>query len=701
MNKLKKRLLPVLLALLLALVCELTLFNRNALLSSAEDDWVSLPAPSVSGNLAEEQTLALFFYHLDQDVRWCHIDLAVWNADGEAVTTDFTVNLADEGSAAFYRAGSIAYYPGHDKASYFRLNSYGAVHSLSLELHTGEPGCTWALRAAQINGRVPFRISVPRVLGLFALFCLLWALRPGSVVYDNRVWNRRRWSKPLCIVTILLIELSMLSALACSNKTFTQIPDDPRWAHHHQYALLARALAEGKTWIETPEQAEMLSVLSEMPNPYNASARSARFKELGITCAWDTAYYQNHLYVYFGVVPVLLTYLPYYLLTGSDLSTVYVVLLSGALAILAAFLFLRVLIRRFFSKTPFPVYVLLSLLLGSCTGVLYYAVDPSFYIVPFHFSLAFVFLALALWISASERWALTLCGAPVLAQDDCCFAPLPASQRSGSISLRIALGSLLAALVAGCRPQFLVFSALALPLFIPLLRQEPRRRRSLLRALAFALPYATAALPLMYYNNLRFGSPFDFGASYNLTTNDMPHRGFRLGRLPDGFFAYLLQLPNVTLPFPYLQATAFTPRYLGKTILEPMFGGVLPLFPFLWVLFGLRRASPVLREKGLRWIALLPLLLCLVVIVADTELAGILWRYVNDFQPLLFLSAALVFLACLQAAPAHGRARLLRFLVLTALLALAACLLISVANSRLAERDPALYFRIRDLLDIS
>lgn len=36
----------------------------------------------------------------------------------------------------------------------------------------------------------------------------------------------------------------------------------------------------------------------------------------------------------------------------------------------------------------------------------------------------------------------------------------------------------------------------------------------------------------MWYNAARFGSPFDFGANYNLTSNDMTRRGFAVGASP-------------------------------------------------------------------------------------------------------------------------------------------------------------------------
>lgn len=697
MNRHKKRwirpLALILGALLLTLAVELVVFNRKALFTGSQA-WVPLPEPEITGDLAEDGKVTLSYQRLDREIRHCHFDIEVLDEDGAAVVTTFTVMITDEGNKNSYPAGTIAYLPGCDKAAWFSLNSYGKVDRLILVLTSGK-GRTYTVRAAEINGGVPFRISVPRMLAILGLLAVLWLLRPGSFLYDNRLWNRQRWYKPVCILLVLLLNAAALWRLGLSNEAMVRIPDEEHWDHHYQYALLARALAEGRTNIETPEQREMLDLLGEMENPYNHSARKALLVENGMDRPWDEAYYNGHLYVYFGVVPVLLTYLPYYLITGRDLPTVWAVILAGALAVTAAFALLRALIRRYYPETPFPVYVLLSLLLGNCSGVLCHALDPTFYVVPIHFAQAFIFLALALWLSAADRWKPA---EAVPAPERCCFAPIRGGGGAAAVVLRIAGGSLLAALVAGCRPQFLVYSALALPIFLPLIRQEKGRGVILRRAAAFCLPYLAVAIPLMYYNAIRFGSPLDFGANYNLTTNDMTHRGFRLERLPDGLFAYLFRLPNVELSFPYVKEAATTPIYMGKTIQEPMFGGVLLVFPFLWSLLGTRRVSPLLREKKLRLLTLLPLVLVLIVAAADTEMAGILWRYTGDFLPLLFLSAGIVFLALLQTAGPRLRRVLQGFLTLTALLALLTCLLISVTNGKLLERSPESYFQLKDFL---
>ena len=51
-------------------------------------------------------------------------------------------------------------------------------------------------------------------------------------------------------------------------------------------------------------------------------------KETGENYLWDTAYYEGHYYVYFGVVPVLLFYLPFYLVTGANFPTAIGVLIG-------------------------------------------------------------------------------------------------------------------------------------------------------------------------------------------------------------------------------------------------------------------------------------------------------------------------------------------------------------------------------------
>ena len=77
------------------------------------------------------------------------------------------------------------------------------------------------------------------------------------------------------------------------------------------------------------------------------------------------------------------------------------------------------------------------------------------------------------------------------------------------------------AMVAACRPQLVLLSLCAIALFWDTICQLKKQREARKALAAALLPYGIVAVALMLYNAARFGSPLDFGANYNLTTNDM------------------------------------------------------------------------------------------------------------------------------------------------------------------------------------
>ncbi|MFR4802239.1 MAG: cytochrome C oxidase Cbb3, partial [Eggerthellaceae bacterium] len=91
-----------------------------------------------------------------------------------------------------------------------------------------------------------------------------------------------------------------------------------------QYAELAKSMAHGKLYLEE----EPPNWLQNMEDPYDRGARDQMVKETGENYLWDVAYYEGHYYVYFGVVPVVLFYLPFYLLTGANFPTAIGVILG-------------------------------------------------------------------------------------------------------------------------------------------------------------------------------------------------------------------------------------------------------------------------------------------------------------------------------------------------------------------------------------
>ncbi|MEF9876274.1 MAG: cytochrome C oxidase Cbb3, partial [Gordonibacter sp.] len=158
-------------------------------------------------------------------------------------------------------------------------------------------------------------------------------------------------------------------------------------------------------------------------------------------------------------------------------------------------------------------------------------------------------------------------------------------------------------------------------------------------------PYAVVATGLMGYNYARFGALTDFGANYNLTVNDMTKRGWNIGRLAPALFSYFLQPPSVSGVFPYIQPAPFDTTYMGQTIKEVTFGGILACLPVLWVLpFAKRILGMRMAQRSTRTImGVIVVLLVSGVLLAimDAEMAGILQRYYADFS-FMFLAAVVL-----------------------------------------------------------
>ena len=148
----------------------------------------------------------------------------------------------------------------------------------------------------------------------------------------------------------------------------------------------------------------------------------------------------------------------------------------------------------------------------------------------------------------------------------------------------------------------------------------------------------------MAYNYIRFQSPFDFGANYNLTTNDMTRRGFILFRIPLGIYYYLLNPPQISLTFPFVLRSSVLTNYMGTTIYERMCAGLIPTNFLLIFGFGIFKYRNDFKDKMPYRIAYIAVIAAIILIITDTEMAGILPRYICDFGFLLYLATFIVLL---------------------------------------------------------
>ena len=518
------------------------------------------------------------------------------------------------------------------QSEYINLNTSGYVDNLRIEIVGEDVSYPIKLWTVSLNAHHPFDFNNTRFMVTLGVLVLVFMFRPKSAIYRIRIVENPVRSKA-SIIAVVAVEIMLVTSFLFYGSNLVGVAtssyNQGSWDgvslvntfevggdNAQQYADLARAMARGQLYLEE----EPPQWLQDMNDPYDKGARDELQKETGEEYLFDVAYHDGHYYVYFGVVPVLLFYLPFYLVTGANFPTAIGVLIAAIAYILGVSALLDRFARYHFKRVSLGVFLLLQIPLVFCSGIMYLVKFPTFYSLPIMCALAFSVWGLYCWMRGR------------LSRHACAWS---------------VAGSLCMALVAGCRPQFLVLSLLAFPLFWRTFITE-RRILTARGAREFACliaPYLVVAAGIMGYNYARFGSFTDFGANYNLTVNDMTKRGMNAGRLAPAFFSYFLQPPNVTGVFPFIQATDFDTTYMGQTIKEVTFGGIFACLPVLWVLpFAGRALRLRSRQRSTRTIwGIVVVLLVTGVLVAllDAEMAGILQRYYADFS-FMFLAAAVL-----------------------------------------------------------
>lgn len=423
--------------------------------------------------------------------------------------------------------------------------------------------------------------------------------------------------------------------------------------------LLVRGLLKGQLSLDREPPPE----LAEVTDPYDPLMRRGVWLH-------DASYYKGKYYIYFGITPVLLLYLPFHLLTGqyvADHGAVAVFALGG---FLVSWLLVRSVIRTCFPRTPF------WLMLGSL-----WAVGLANMVVPM--------------LRRAAMWEVPIACAYALFMGVlfCVWKALSGKRRARWVTL----ASLVMGLCVGARPTYLVG---AVVLLAPLVQAMGggafwRRKEWWTLAACTVLPIAMVGVGLALYNHLRFDSPLEFGQTYQLAGDNVSKlKVFSLSYIPFNLHVYLLSPPGFTPYFPFLTVIDPPPAPPGQFGIENPYG-IIPGIP--WVLLALPAFWRALRVRDTLslWIAMTGggVLLVFGMICC---FGGNTNRYQVDFTPGLVLLGAIGAVWLASVCPWGG----LRRGVLVACvggLALWSCAFnyfISLQHNRLFEANhPARYAR--------
>lgn len=487
----------------------------------------------------------------------------------------------------------------------------------------------WLTMAGIISGNPgPFLISKARLAVMAIIYVLFEIFKPSSAIWNIKFFDMGARAKASLVIAF---------AISCMGMgAFSQLSGQAAWLEQgpvynggieavqdgNQYNHLADALLSGSLSLDLPSS----PILDSMENLYDPALRAQLNKEAREPIYWDYAYYDGSYYCYFGVVPCLLTFLPFKALTGMHLRTDIVVVAFACLTLAASALLLVELAKKYAKDISLGQYLIGFILLGLSCGVLEQAFLPRIYPIPILSALFFTYMGLYFWIKAERQFA---------------------QSRTWNKAYLVA-GSFSIALTLGCRPQFVLACLLAFPIFFDEIKQrEFFSVRGIWNTLAVIVPFLIILAPIAWYNWARFGSWTNFGASYNITGGDMTSYTFNAVKIMVQFLEYLFLPFQLISSFPYISTINTSPLLQKLPMLftnEPFYAGFMFLTPVTLCLFGLLFKKPrrALKERGGLILSVACLAIAAFDIVVASYVSGTNMRYFADFAWLLLIPTVLL-----------------------------------------------------------
>lgn len=466
---------------------------------------------------------------------------------------------------------------------------------------------------------------------------------------------------------------------------WTVAPEKPRQLISSEganyYNLLSRGFLKGELSLDVPDN----PILATLANPYDPGQRAGHGMH-------DASYFKGKFYLYFGITPALVLFVPFKLLTGWFVNENLAVLIFAIGGFLSSYGLFHSIAKAQFPGAGLSLRLAGCVALGLATMVPALLRRPGIWEVPiacgyFCFILTLYCVWRAMNRSEERRWLLgasLMMGLAVGARPVYLFgsvvllAPLARiahdqgwgywkrSSRAiwvGCVSgpgrirvlgfvlvffLYLVAGSLGLGAAMEARPWLLWGAVLVL---VPLLWIASGRGRGAgqpgdWRGLIMCAmgPVMAVGLGLALYNFLRFNSALEFGQTYQMAGEDITKlKLFGLGYVRYNLWIYLFSVPGLTPYFPFLTVITVPLAPMGQFGIENPYG-LLPGMP--WVVFALvglglawRRCRAVDWWCGAAWAGVV----ATAVIVCC--FGGATGRYQVDFTPGLVLLGAVSVLA--------------------------------------------------------
>lgn len=661
----KKKILPFLLVICISLLAEIFVFNFR----------------SYESLFYNEKLMGEFESYVENDEK-AGISSLFINTGGEKIHNiylnmgfiDKQSGILEGGSAAIAVQDEMLYdgnpflrpvterfiMPEVAASQYVFFSTYGGTQNIRINFPLRDDK-SLRLFEIKLNAHRPLLFSFGRFIIMVIAGLFILAFRKESVLWKIKAAEPGK-AGYIALTGLFAAIMAVAAWWMLANPLHFRTDFDP-------YAELARAITRGETFVASAE--DHGGVTDAITSIWNGTGDKVYF---------DHALYHGKYYVYFGILPCLIFYLPWHVFTGGDLPDAAAQLIQLFIFIPALHFLLREIEKRFFEETSFAAHLLLMAAM-LCNPLLVQVVfGVRVYCVAILCGVNAVILGILFWLKAG-------------------------CAENSRERIYMFLGSVCMASVSVARPTLLIFSFTALFIFWggigKIFKKETAGKAALSTSAAFILPYLVFAVAVMWYNASRFENPFEFGLRYNMTVFPPMNSAAYLPEVIQlCIYEFFFRLPEVAMEFPFFQGHYGTGEILfsGTNYYFETVGYGLFLFqPFLWILPAVFVKEDSDRRRKMRLVLIISMCVSLfLVIFAVAQTQTVASRYLFESVMVFYLAAAFLWLRSTQRPESKGLNLLVTVLpwIVLAQAGITMLQMFAEVNHPLEQGNPELFCRL-------
>ena len=506
----------------------------------------------------------------------------------------------DDTSSGFRKMPAKNYIQNLENSKYICTYLSGKSNKIAVKIYSENV----QVDKITINEKIPFKFNLARAIVLFLILYFIYCVKKCD--FFDETYSKENYKQS---ITVFLVMMSFVFLAGYINLSSGNVKETDYYATD-----FVDALSNGKVYLEKAPSEELTS----LENPYDTTQRNENSLKRGKDYIWDSSYYNGKYYSYFGILPALILMVPYHLLTGKYMLVHFAILIFSLLTIWSLKELVINIFERYFKNTPFKIMIFSMIILLFGSQILILNGRPKFY-------------------------ELAVISGLFFATAGINFLFMGIKQKDIKYKY-IFLSSLFLSLSVACRPTMLFTSLIALPVFIKIFIKKFKEKRNIGKSIAsICIPYILIGSLLMYYNYIRFNSIFEFGASYQLTVNDMSNLKNRVMTIGTGIICNLFGIPSFTSSFPFIETNQNVLPFYGYYYIEDMIGGLFILTPICFAIFSLRKLWKKSENKEVCYAILTFSVIGLILCIASIMMAGSLQRYLIDYGWMLIIAGIMSF----------------------------------------------------------